>query len=118
MAGTIADGPAHRRGDATAGVDRTGAGRPTDDDEAGEAMNRLIHSTSPYLRQHAGNPVDWQEWGDEAFAEARRRDVPILLSVGYAACHWCQVSDGYGGLRVVLQKPPFYGTSSAAACRE
>jgi len=53
--------------------------------------NRLAASTSPYLRQHAGNPVDWFEWGDEAFAEARRRDVPILLSVGYAACHWCHV---------------------------
>jgi uncharacterized protein YyaL (SSP411 family) len=54
-------------------------------------MNRLASSTSPYLRQHAGNPVDWWEWSDEAFAEARRRDVPILLSVGYAACHWCHV---------------------------
>src|SRR5690606_741808 len=51
--------------------------------------NRLAHSTSPYLRQHADNPVDWWEWGEEAFAEARRRDVPVLLSVGYAACHWC-----------------------------
>ena len=56
--------------------------------------NRLASSTSPYLRQHAENPVDWWEWSDEAFAEARRRDVPILLSVGYAACHWCQASDG------------------------
>ena len=54
-------------------------------------MNRLAASTSPYLRQHADNPVDWWEWSDEAFAEARRRDVPILLSVGYAACHWCHV---------------------------
>ena len=53
--------------------------------------NRLAASTSPYLRQHADNPVDWYEWGDEAFAEARRRDVPILLSVGYSACHWCHV---------------------------
>jgi uncharacterized protein YyaL (SSP411 family) len=53
--------------------------------------NRLAASTSPYLLQHAGNPVDWQEWGDDAFAEARRRDVPVLLSVGYAACHWCHV---------------------------
>ncbi|WP_199424917.1 thioredoxin domain-containing protein [Actinotalea solisilvae] len=53
--------------------------------------NRLASSTSPYLRQHADNPVDWYEWGDEAFAEARRRDVPLLLSVGYAACHWCHV---------------------------
>ncbi len=53
--------------------------------------NRLAASTSPYLRQHADNPVDWYEWGDDAFAEARRRDVPILLSVGYSACHWCHV---------------------------
>jgi uncharacterized protein YyaL (SSP411 family) len=54
-------------------------------------MNRLADQTSPYLRQHADNPVDWWPWGDEAFAEARRRDVPILLSVGYSACHWCHV---------------------------
>src|SRR6476620_6030130 len=53
--------------------------------------NRLAHSTSPYLLQHKNNPVDWQEWGPEAFEEARRRDVPVLLSVGYAACHWCHV---------------------------
>lgn len=53
--------------------------------------NRLARSTSPYLRQHAENPVDWYEWGEEAFAEARRRDVPLLVSVGYAACHWCHV---------------------------
>jgi uncharacterized protein YyaL (SSP411 family) len=54
-------------------------------------MNRLKDATSPYLLQHADNPVAWWEWSDEAFAEARRRDVPILLSVGYAACHWCHV---------------------------
>jgi len=53
--------------------------------------NRLAHATSPYLLQHADNPVDWYPWGEEAFAEARRRDVPILLSIGYAACHWCHV---------------------------
>ncbi|MDP3983402.1 MAG: thioredoxin domain-containing protein [Acidimicrobiia bacterium] len=53
--------------------------------------NRLTFSTSPYLLQHADNPVDWFEWGEEAFAEARRRNVPILLSVGYSACHWCHV---------------------------
>lgn len=53
--------------------------------------NRLADSTSPYLLQHADNPVDWQEWGPDAFEEARRRDVPVLLSVGYAACHWCHV---------------------------
>jgi uncharacterized protein len=54
-------------------------------------MNRLTDATSPYLRQHADNPVDWWPWTDDAFAEARRREVPVLLSVGYAACHWCHV---------------------------
>ena len=53
--------------------------------------NRLASSPSPYLQQHAENPVDWWPWSDDAFAEAQRRDVPILLSVGYAACHWCHV---------------------------
>ncbi|MCX2926692.1 thioredoxin domain-containing protein [Streptomyces sp. NEAU-W12] len=53
--------------------------------------NRLAHETSPYLLQHADNPVDWWPWSDEAFAEARERDVPVLLSVGYASCHWCHV---------------------------
>ncbi len=54
-------------------------------------MNRLVGETSPYLRQHRDNPVDWYPWGDEAFAAARERNVPILLSVGYSACHWCHV---------------------------
>jgi uncharacterized protein len=53
--------------------------------------NRLQHETSPYLQQHADNPVDWFPWGEEAFAEAKRRDVPIFLSVGYSSCHWCHV---------------------------
>ena len=53
--------------------------------------NRLAESTSPYLLQHADNPVDWWPWSDAAFQEARRRQVPVLLSVGYAACHWCHV---------------------------
>ena len=53
--------------------------------------NRLASALSPYLRQHAHNPVDWREWAAEAFAEARERDVPVLLSIGYAACHWCHV---------------------------
>jgi uncharacterized protein YyaL (SSP411 family) len=53
--------------------------------------NRLSDATSPYLLQHADNPVEWWPWGEEAFAEARRRDVPVLISVGYAACHWCHV---------------------------
>lgn len=51
--------------------------------------NRLARATSPYLLQHKDNPVDWWEWGPDAFDEARRRGVPVLLSVGYAACHWC-----------------------------
>ena len=53
--------------------------------------NRLATETSPYLRQHADNPVDWYPWGEEAWAEARRRDVPVLVSVGYSSCHWCHV---------------------------
>lgn len=53
--------------------------------------NRLIHETSPYLLQHAHNPVDWYPWGFEALEEARRNDKPILLSIGYSACHWCHV---------------------------
>ncbi|MER1995075.1 MAG: DUF255 domain-containing protein [Arthrobacter sp.] len=52
---------------------------------------RLKDQASAYLRQHAGNPVDWWPFGDEAFAEARRRDVPVFISIGYAACHWCHV---------------------------
>ncbi|WP_405178168.1 thioredoxin domain-containing protein [Nocardia sp. NBC_01377] len=54
-------------------------------------MNRLGNATSPYLRQHADNPVHWREWDADALAEAAERDVPILLSVGYASCHWCHV---------------------------
>src|ERR1041384_5940872 len=53
--------------------------------------NRLATATSPYLLQHKDNPVDWWEWSAEAFAEARRRDVPVLISVGDAACPWCHV---------------------------
>jgi len=55
------------------------------------AGNELSGATSPYLRQHADNPVHWKQWTPEALAEAARRDVPILLSIGYAACHWCHV---------------------------
>jgi uncharacterized protein len=56
-------------------------------------MNRLARETSPYLLQHAGNPVDWYPWGDEAFERARAEDKPVLLSVGYSACHWCHVME-------------------------
>jgi uncharacterized protein YyaL (SSP411 family) len=52
---------------------------------------RLADATSPYLRAHAGNPVAWYPWGEEAFAEARRRDVPVMVSIGYSTCHWCHV---------------------------
>ncbi len=53
--------------------------------------NRLADAVSPYLRSHADNPVDWWPWGPEAFAEAARRDVPVLVSIGYSTCHWCHV---------------------------
>src|SRR5262245_8006213 len=58
---------------------------------SGDLMNRLAEETSPYLRQHADNPVDWYPWGDDAFAAARAERKPILLSVGYSSCHWCHV---------------------------
>src|SRR5512147_462894 len=53
--------------------------------------NRLAHETSPYLLQHADNPVDWYPWGPEALGRARNENRPILLSIGYSACHWCHV---------------------------
>ncbi len=59
--------------------------------DAGRHPNRLIHAKSPYLQQHATNPVDWYPWGDEAFDKAKREDKPIFLSVGYSTCHWCHV---------------------------
>ena len=83
--------------------------------------NRLANSTSPYLLQHADNPVDWWEWGPEAFAEAKRRDTPIFLSIGYSACHWCHVmahesfedpataadlNAGYGPVKVDREERP------------
>ncbi len=63
------------------------------DDGTPRYTNHLAGSTSPYLLQHVHNPVDWHPWGEEAFAEARRRDVPVFLSVGYATCHWCHVME-------------------------
>lgn len=56
-------------------------------------MNRLANEKSPYLLQHASNPVDWYPWGDEAFAKARREDKPVFLSIGYSTCHWCHVME-------------------------
>src|SRR3954447_12433077 len=56
-------------------------------------MNALADETSPYLLQHKDNPVDWLPWGDEAFRRARARDVPLVVSIGYSACHWCHVME-------------------------
>src|SRR4029453_3402019 len=55
--------------------------------------NRLADETSPYLLQHASNPVDWYAWGEEALARARAEDKPMLVSIGYSACHWCHVME-------------------------
>ena len=55
--------------------------------------NRLVDSTSPYLQQHAHNPVDWYPWGEEALGKAKELDRPIFLSVGYSSCHWCHVME-------------------------
>src|SRR5262249_49176229 len=92
--------PARRAGDARVGSlrrhDRGSRGQRvavralTD---AHVAENRLARETSPYLLRHAHNPVDWSPWGDEAFARARAEDKPLLLSVGYSACHWCHVME-------------------------
>ena len=60
-------------------------------------MNSLSTCTSPYLLQHAGNPVKWYPWGEEAFELARREQKPIFLSIGYSTCHWCHV---------MAQRPP------------
>src|ERR1700741_3992240 len=58
-----------------------------------EHTNRLAHEKSPYLLQHAHNPVDWYPWGDEAFRRAATESQPVLLSVGYSTCHWCHVME-------------------------
>lgn len=84
---------------ATAGVLTCGSGDNRGDSEMNEKTettvhtNRLIDASSPYLRQHAHNPVDWYPWGNEALAKAREENKPIFLSIGYAACHWCHVME-------------------------
>ena len=70
-----------------------GAGSCDSPDTAERKPNRLINEQSPYLRQHAYNPVDWYPWGREAFERARRENKPVLLSIGYSACHWCHVME-------------------------
>ncbi len=74
--------------------------------------NRLAQATSPYLQQHAGNPVHWWEWGPDALAEAKRTDTPILLSVGYAACHWCHFTNRTLMNWLEMVKPQVRGTFS------
>ncbi len=61
--------------------------------DGGPVWNRLVFEQSPYLLQHAANPVDWRPWGDEAFEEARKQDKPVFLSIGYSTCHWCHVME-------------------------
>src|SRR5260370_15490375 len=68
-------------------------GAVTEPDPGGGPTNRLINETSPYLIQHAHNPVDWYPWGEEALGKARSENKPILLSIGYSACHWCHVME-------------------------
>src|SRR5512140_1748751 len=74
-----------------AGEDRRYVRRPSR--EARALMNRLAGESSPYLRQHAHNPVDWYPWGDEAFAKARNEGKPLFVSIGYSSCHWCHVME-------------------------
>jgi uncharacterized protein DUF255 len=76
--------------------------------------NRLARATSPYLLQHADNPVDWWEWGPEPFEEARRRNLPVLLSVGYAACHWCHVA---ARMLVIAVDQAIHAQNCAIPCR-
>jgi uncharacterized protein YyaL (SSP411 family) len=71
--------------------------------------NRLAGETSPYLLQHAENPVDWYPWGEEAFARAREENKPVLVSIGYSACHWCHVMEreSFEDPQVAAQMAPF-----------
>src|SRR5215467_6795407 len=71
----------------------TGGTMPDSTNQTFKHTNRLINETSPYLLQHAHNPVDWYPWGEEAQQKAQQEDKPILLSVGYSACHWCHVME-------------------------
>jgi len=58
-----------------------------------DKKNRLVNASSPYLLQHADNPVNWYEWSDEAMAAAKKENKPLLISIGYASCHWCHVME-------------------------
>jgi uncharacterized protein len=69
------------------------AGCSTPTPENTESLNRLANASSPYLREHADNPVDWHEWGDEALTKAASEGKPLIISIGYASCHWCHVME-------------------------
>lgn len=85
---------AQRKGNGNAHIDYlSGIDTSTLPPDGGSGFNRLIFSRSPYLLQHAANPVDWYAWGDEAFARAERENKPVFLSIGYATCHWCHVME-------------------------
>jgi len=84
--------PPNSAGEGAVTVDQTGSSAITPDKKE-PGLNRLAREKSPYLLQHAGNPVDWYPWGEEAFAKARAEDKPIFLSIGYATCHWCHVME-------------------------
>ncbi len=89
-------GSAAERGDSNmSALSETGKdiGQRGSEELSGKHHNRLINESSPYLLQHANNPVDWYPWGDEAFAKAKREDKPIYLSIGYSTCHWCHVME-------------------------
>ncbi len=75
------------------GKKKTDGNRPMTTTSTSRHTNNLIHATSPYLLQHAHNPVDWNEWGPEALERAKKEDKPIFLSIGYSACHWCHVME-------------------------
>jgi uncharacterized protein len=62
-------------------------------ENAGGSLNRLADAGSPYLREHADNPVDWHEWGPEALSKAKAENKPLIISIGYASCHWCHVME-------------------------
>jgi uncharacterized protein YyaL (SSP411 family) len=94
-------------------------------------VNRLAESKNPYLLQHAGNPVDWYPWCDEAFGRAEAEDKPIFLSIGYSACHWCHVmaeesfsdpevakalNDGYISIKVDREERPDVDSVYQEAC--
>ena len=70
--------------------------------DGGELWNRLVFENSPYLLQHAANPVDWYPWSDEAFQRAKELDKPVFLSIGYTTCHWCHVMEHEFGMRQLI----------------